>query len=153
MKHTGRRATFRELDHTADLRLEIYGKDRAELFRNAIEALYIVLGLTPERERPRGSPGETVRIQGPDPEEVLIRLLNELLYRANEEGRQLIPEAVSVGKEAGGEKGFEVVVTGWWYSLSKEEMDWDREIKAVTYHDVLIRPTDEGLSARVVFDI
>jgi hypothetical protein len=33
---TDRKAPFRELDHTADLRVEIRGKDEQGLFRNAV---------------------------------------------------------------------------------------------------------------------
>lgn len=151
VKETDRKPPFKELNHTADLRVEIVGKDEHELFRNAVESLYVLLGLPVVRDRRRCLPEDGLRIEGQDPEETLVHLLGELLYRATVERRQFVVDTLSVSK---GEEGALVVsASGCWCSVTEEEMRGKREIKAVTYHDLQIRETQKGLSARVVMDL
>jgi SHS2 domain-containing protein len=151
VKETDRKPPFKELNHTADLRIEIVGKDEHELFRNAVESLYVLLGLRVAQDRGGDLPVDRLRIEGQDPEETLVQLLGELLYRATVERRQLVVDALSVSKGVGG--GFAVSVSGRWRGVTEEEMTGKREIKAVTYNDVQIRETQRGLSARVVMDL
>jgi SHS2 domain-containing protein len=152
-EETPKGVQFRELNHTADLRIEVYGTDEQDLFQNAIESLYVLLGLPRSPRCTEILPCGAVRVQGGDREEALIRLLSEILYLVNEEERQLLPKWVSV--RAGSEKlrECEVEVKGHWRALSAEEVSEKREIKAVTYHDVEICPIEQGYAARVVMDI
>jgi len=152
VKEPDRKPPFKELDHTADLRIEIAGRDEPELFRNAVDSLYVLLGL-PVGSVPSGlSEVDKLRILGQDPEESLVQLLGELLYRATVERQQLILDTLSV--RSGGEGGglCEVLATGRWRTLHDEEMTGKPEIKAVTYHNVEIRRTRQGFSARLVMD-
>ena len=153
MKETDRKAPFKELDHTADLRVEIRGKDEQELFRNAVESLYLLLGLQAVSDRRDVVPGERLEIQGQDPEEALVGLLGELLYRATAERQRLNLQELSVRRGEEGEEGCRVDVRGGWETLTAGEMAGQREIKAVTYHDVQIRRTKRGWVARVVMDL
>jgi SHS2 domain-containing protein len=153
VKETDRKAPFRELDHTADLRVEIRGKDEQELFRNAVESLYLLLGLEAVSDRGDADPAERLEIQGQDPEEALVGLLGELLYRATAERQRLNLRELSVRRGEEGEEGCRVVVRGHWEALTDGQMAGQREIKAVTYHDVQIRRTKRGWAARVVMDL
>jgi len=153
VKETGRKAPFRELDHTADLRVEIRGKDEQELFRNAVESLYLLLGLQAVSYRSDAAPDERLEIQGQDPEEALVGLLGELLYRATAERQRLNLRELFVRRGEEGEEGCRVDVRGDWETLTDGEMAGQREIKAVTYHDVRIRRTKRGWVARVVMDL
>jgi SHS2 domain-containing protein len=151
VKKTDRKSPFKELNHTADLRIEIVGKDEHELFRNAVASLYVLLGL-PVVGDPGGClPAAKLRIEGQDREEALVQLLGELLYRATEERRQFMVDALSVGKQEEG--SFSVALSGHWRSVTEDETKGKREIKAVTYHGLRIRETQRGLSARVVLDM
>jgi SHS2 domain-containing protein len=152
VKEPDRKPPFKELDHTADLRVEIFGRDEPELFRNALDSLYVLLGL-PVVSDPSGLVEvDKLRILGQDPEESLVQLLGELLYRATVERQQLTLDTLTVRR--GGEGGglCEVLVTGRWRTLHDEEMTDKREIKAVTYHNVEIRRTQMGFSAKLVLD-
>ena len=154
VKETERNVPFRELDHTADLRVEIQGKDEQELFRNAVESLYLLLGLQAVSDRRDAIiPAEKLEIQGQDPEEALVGLLGELLYRATAERQRLNLQELSVRRGEEGEEGCRVDVRGGWEMLTDDEMAGQREIKAVTYHDVQIRRTKRGWAARVVMDL
>ena len=153
VKETDRKAPFRELDHTADLRVEIRGKDEQDLFRNAVESLYLLLGLPAVSDRREAVPAERLEIKGQDPEEALVELLGELLYRATSERQRLNLQELSVRRGEEGAEGCRVVVCGDWETLTDGEMAGQREIKAVTYHDVQIRRTRRGWTARVVMDL
>ncbi len=153
VKAADSRPPFRELNHTADLRIEILGKDEEELFRNAVHSLYVLLGLPVVPQHVEGLPVERLEILGQDHEEALVQLLGELLYRATVERKQLIPDRVSLTRGEGAQEGYGVTLTGRCLLLADETFQGKREIKAVTYHDVQIRESGEGFSARVVFDI
>ena len=144
---------FRELNHTADLRVEILGKDEEELFRNAVHSLYVLLGLSVGPQRVERPPVERLEILGQDPEEALVQLLGELLYRVTVERQQLMPDTLSVIRGEQGEQGCGVTLIGRCLPLTDEMLQGKREIKAVTYHDVQIRESAQGFSARVVFDV
>lgn len=141
------------MNHTADLRIEILGKDEEELFRNAVDSLYVLLGLPLRSQSDDGLSADRLEILGQDPEEALVQLLGELLYRVTVERRQLIPDTLAVRRGEGAEQGCGVTLVGRWLPLADESLEGKREIKAVTYHDVQIRESRKGLSARVVFDI
>ena len=153
VKKTDRKAPFRELDHTADLRVEIQGKDEQELFRNAVESLYLLLGLPAVSDRREAVPAERLEIKGQDPEEALVELLGELLYRATAERQRLNLHELSVRRGEEGAEGCRVVVRGGWETLTDDDRVGQREIKAVTYHDVQIRRTKRGWTAQVVMDL
>jgi SHS2 domain-containing protein len=152
VKEPDGKAPFKELDHTADLRIEIVGRDEHELFRNAVDSLYMLLGLPVVSDRSEHQEMDKLRILGQDPEESLVQLLGELLYRATVERRQLNLDTLSVRRGGEGEGVCEVILTGRWRKLLDEEMTDQREIKAVTYHNVVIRRTRKGFSARLVMD-
>jgi SHS2 domain-containing protein len=153
VKETGRKAPFRELDHTADLRVEIEGKDEHELFRNAVETLYLLLGLKALSRTRGGGLAERLEIDAEDPEEALVELLGELLYRATVERQRFNVQDLSVRLGAGEEEGCRVAANGDWETLRDGDLAGQREIKAVTYHDVQIRRTRSGWAARVVMDL
>ena len=120
VKETDRKPPFKELNHTADLRIEIVGKDEHELFRNAVASLYVLLGL-PVVGDPGGClPTAKLRIEGQEPEEALVQLLGELLYRATVERRQFMVDALSVGEQERG--SLSVSLSGRWRSVTEEEM-------------------------------
>ena len=133
--------------------MEIRGKDEQALFRNAVESLYLLLGLPAVSDRREAVPAERLEIKGQDPEEALVELLGELLYRATAERQRLNLQELSVRWGEQGEEGCRVGVRGVWEPLTDGEMAGQREIKAVTYHDVQIRRTKRGWAARVVMDL
>jgi len=135
---------YNQIQHTADLAAEIYGRNLPELFENAAFAMFDMMadldGLKAE---------ESVRIkaEGPDQEGLLISWLNELLYTAYikriifTEFRILSLEENNLTAEAKGQKFKEGT------NLIKSE------IKAATYHDVKIEKTGSGYEVTIVFDV
>ncbi len=147
-----RNLPFKELDHTADLRVEIWGKDEPELFRNAVESLYVLLGVGGWAGSKNAPAMESLEVQARDLEEALVGLLGEMLYKATVERVRLEVRDLVVRQGGEGAGECSVVVSGTWRMLTDGEMAGQREIKAVTYHDTRIRRTRQGFSARVVMD-
>jgi len=135
---------YRELEHPADLRLEIFGADERELFENAAFALF-------DRMVDLSGVGagleEEVAAEGSDREELLVNLLGELLYRFEGEGRVYREfQVVELGPSR-----VRLHCRGELFEASRHEAVL--EIKAVTHHDVRIRPAPGGLSVVVTCDI
>ena len=94
MVNPNRKPFFKELDHTADLGVEIYGQDVEDLFRNAVHALYVLLGFPETTDDTLVRSGQTLKVEGQDQEDALVRLLGDLLYRADVEKERFFPEKV-----------------------------------------------------------
>ena len=144
---------YEELDHTADLRLAIYGKTIESLFVNAADALFDML--VGEERGPGGTPW-TLFIEVDGIEDLLVNWLSELLFQFEVHGRLVaridrcrIEEALE--KEKRGAWRIEAEVRG--DVVKQGEYELMNEIKAVTYHRLSVRPTENGWRAEVVFDV
>ena len=135
---------YRLLDHTADLRVEIRGRDLPELFANAALALFDLLT---DRSRVRDAQRETVSVEGVDPEDLLAEWLREHLFRYHANGRLCgRVETPRVGATA-------CACTTWGETFDAARHEARHEIKAVTYHGLFVREEAEGWVAQVVLDV
>ncbi len=132
---------FEEIEHTADWALRIRGRDWAEFLVNAAQGMTSLLVADPAaiplaQERP-------IELEAFDAESLLVNWLSELAYLAEQEQllfREFALVEVSLTRLRGIVRGGRVP------KLQKH-------IKAVTYHNLVITPTDQGLEATVVFDV
>ena len=141
---TNDRATYREIEHTADLGIEVTAADLPALFASAGEALYALIADAATIES-----RETVTISatGEGPEELLHAWLCELLALFNIQGfvgRQCEIAHIVDGRVQG--------------KVSGEKLDLKRhafhtEIKGVTYHDFRVWREAGAWHARVIFDV
>ncbi|MFA4916009.1 MAG: archease [Syntrophales bacterium] len=135
---------YRVFDHTADLGVEIYGKTVKELFVNAA---FAVFDLMVDLQHIKTTEVRTICIEGADWEDLLINYLREVLYLFNGEalilGEYAIKE-ISPNRLAGEVRG---------ESFESGRHRIKTEIKAVTYHQVLVRKAAAGWIGRVVFDV
>ena len=131
-------------DHTADLGLEIYGKDEKELFSNAAFALFDIItnidDVDIEEER-------NLVVEGSDREDLLVNFLREILYMFNGEGLLLREVFISEldSHHLVGE------VRGEYFDQDKHRIN--EEIKAVTYHQVGVQETPKGWKGRIICDV
>ncbi len=132
---------IRIVEHTADWALQLRGRDLMELFANAARGMaYLLAGDT------SALPLEHARdvvLEAHDAEELLVLWLGEMAYWAERDGL-VFPEAElferTPQKLAGTVRG-------------GRPPELQKHIKAVTYHDLAIRRTDDGLEVTVVFDV
>jgi SHS2 domain-containing protein len=135
---------FRELDHTADLAIEVDAESPAELFRRAGLALHQLM-VAPEGIEPREVRREVVEADGWEDlfHDWLSKLLR-LFLMGGFVACRIDVDAISARKIDS--------------RLHGETLDLGRhsfltEIKAVTYHELSVERIGERWRARVIFDI
>jgi SHS2 domain-containing protein len=135
---------FHEIEHTADLGIEVEADSLGELFRRAGLALFSLMvsldGVEVREERE-----ETVQAEGW--EDLLHDWLSRLLSRFLQDG--FIVAAITV---------VDIDSTHVHARLAGEKLDYERhnfetEIKAVTYHQLSVTCEDGRWRARVIFDV
>jgi SHS2 domain-containing protein len=135
---------YRRLEHTSDIKVEIYGADLSELFTNATTCLFdLTLGLKKVRET-RSMP---VSLQSAELSELFLDWLRELLFLFST--HSLAIRRVEIGS---------IEPTKVQATVYGEEFDAERhglkvEVKTPTYHEYRIEKTDEGYRATVILDV
>jgi len=131
-------------EHTADLGIEIFGKEPRELMENAVFALF---DLMTEREAVRPEKTWEVAVEGTSWDDLLVNLLREVLFLANGQGilfREF--SVVDLGEYRLTGRG-----TGERFDPRRHRMEM--EIKAVTYHGLEVVPMESGWKGRVICDV
>ena len=138
------RGSFCEIEHTADLAIEVTAGTLAGLFATTGEALFALIA-DPQTIEPRDE--ITVTATGSGPEELLHAWLCELLAQFNLNG--------FIGARCDVERITTEQVEG---IIKGEKLDLKRhrfytEIKGVTYHDFKVWEEKGWWHARVIFDV
>lgn len=135
----------REMEHTADVGIEVAAGDLALLFHRAAQGAMHVLG---RRDGParRSADSRVVRVglEAPGADLLLARWLGELLFLRQTEGWEYRSADFPVLEPQRMEA--EVV-------LAPASGDPEREIKGVTYHGLRAERRAGGWWARVIFDL
>jgi SHS2 domain-containing protein len=132
---------FKEIEHTADRALRIYGSNLGELLLNAARGMNSLMGTEPTPGSARQE--KTIVLDALDAESLLVEWLSELAYWAETElliFNEFDIESVSPTHLTTKIRGARVA-------------HLEKHIKAVTYHNLEIVRTDRGLAATVVFDV
>ena len=138
---------YKLLDHTADIRVEVWGKTRKELFGNSVAAMFdVMVGMSGDYEI-KALTEKTVKINGNDLEDTLINFLREALYLFNGEG-WLIKSCEPLELT-----GRRIVARLQGEPYNRQKNPLKTEIKAVTYHGLIIYKSKKCWQAKVVFDV
>lgn len=135
-------AHFREVEHTADLAVEVWGKDFPSLLVHAAEAMFALQGL-PRAVEP--TVRRRVELSAPDRESLLVDWLNELLYLS--ESHDELYTAFELAEVSGPGAALRARAFGQKGHPTK------RKIKAATFHDLRIAGDSGELRTRIVFDV
>jgi SHS2 domain-containing protein len=135
---------FREIDHTADLGIEVAADTPGELFQCAGMAL-LSLMVQPQGIKAREVREETVQAEGW--EQLFHDWLSHVLHRFLQDG--FIAATIAI---------LEIDEHRVHARLTGEKLDYDRhefetEIKAVTYHQLSVTCEQGRWRARVIFDV
>ena len=130
------------LEHTADLKLRVYGNDFTDILVNSSFAMADLL-----------FPGDLKQdknyrfeITGDSDDQILVRLLNELVYIL--QTKKLLFKVFNIEKT--GKNLYSVNCKGAEIAYT-DEINYD--IKGVTYHDLLIEKTGNKIKAEFVIDV
>lgn len=130
---------YREIEHTADWELEVWAPDLGRLLEQAALGMLALAGVRLEPE-PRLE--RAVSISAADPENLTVAFLSELLYILEADGIgfdrvKVIAHELRLDAELGGAPLASI----------------EKEIKAVTFHNLCIKQTPDGLRVNIVFDV
>ena len=131
---------FEEISHTADWSLRVWADDLAGLLTESARGMYTLANARPA-EGPRVK--RELSLDTVDAESLLVAFLEELLYLA--ESERLIFDSFGELKV----EGFRLKVDMEGAALVSIE----KEIKAVTFHNLEIQKTVRGLEVEIVFDV
>ena len=129
----------REIEHTADWELEVWGPDMVALLVEAAMGMNRLLGIVVAEGSRRN---RRIELEAADREALLVDFLAELLYLGEVDGCAF--------------DGFDLAVSGNRLTGTiggAPIASQTKEIKAVTYHRLRIHETNRGLRTRVVFDV
>ena len=130
-----------QIDHTADIGIEVSGDSMAEVFKGAI----IGMGdLIVDTKTVAGPIEKVVTITNPENGSLLVDILTEMLFFLDVES--FIISDVNIEYEPG-----KLVAHLKGDTLDLNKHDVGMEIKAVTYH--MLEVSDNPPYARVLFDI
>lgn len=128
------------MEHTADLELEIWGETVAALFQQAARGMKHLLQV---RVNPSTRTTRQFEVKAIDYEGLLVDFLSELLFLLERDG--LIFQDLELELLNNSQLSVK------FHGLPVEA--FHREIKAVTYHNLEVKQTEQGWTANVVFDI
>lgn len=132
---------YKILSHTADLRLEVYGKTPEELFMNAAEAIGHIL-LPQLDKRISTKLRERVEIESFNQNTLLVDFLNAILSKSQINKMIYFVESIKIKDNSLSAE------------LSGTRVDkFEEDIKAVTYHETEIKKEGDTWKTKLVLDI
>jgi len=138
------KSPFEILEHPSDLGIEAYGATLAETFRNAARGLMSVIAGTsviePEEER-------SISLIGLDRENLFVRWLTEILFLYDAEKFLTTDVTFAIINDT----SLHAIILGQKYDAKIHELRLD--VKAITYHKLMIENIENNWTARVFVDI
>jgi len=136
---TGQPYGYREIEHTADWELEVWAPDLSGLLEQAARGMYALSGVCLER-----SPHEQreLALQANDPEGLLVVFLGELLHFIEQDNLAFDQFQIELD-----DYNLHAQLSG------SQAQRMEKEIKAVTYHNLQVCQTANGLHVNIVFDV
>lgn len=129
-----------ELEHTADRAFHVRGRNFTELLEKAAQALVALDGEAPVSER---FIRRAIEVHGSDPETLLVNWLNEILYLEQTQCEFYDHFLLS-----------RVTETHLCAQLYGRQLEHSvTSLKAVTFHNLKVKQSSEGLEATVVVDV
>ena len=134
---------YKILPHTADLRLKVYGKGPEELFQNAAYGLASILFNDVRKKEKFLRGAGKISVEALDQETLLVNFLNEVLTKSIID-KKIYPRVkiLRISPRAVEAQVYGVAVN-----------HFDEDVKAVSYHDVIIKEGKSGLETELVLDI
>lgn len=130
---------------SADFVVDVHGKTLNELFANSAEACFFAMTnidkVRPVREL-------NLIVDADNIDELLYNFISELIYLKDIEKMFFSRFDVNISVD---EKSLKAVVAGDIIDYINHEIKTD--VKAITYHDLHIKNSDDGFMTRIVFDL
>lgn len=135
---------FRTFAHTADAGLHIEAEDLNALFAEAGRALFSLIVANADAVEPRTE--MEITVDGSDREYLMVDWLSELLFLFESQQLLLCGFRISVTAD-----GLAATVSG--EGVDERRHRLEHEVKAITYHDLMVTQSADKWTARVIVDI
>jgi SHS2 domain-containing protein len=134
---------FKEIDHSGDIGIEVWGEDLPRMLANATLGLFsLVCRNTPEPVIDRD-----IRVESSSAEDLLVDWLSEAISLMGAHGE--VYRSVRITRA--GEWFAEGVLAGEKTDPRRHDLRFD--VKAATYHGLSVEQTADGCKGRVIFDL
>lgn len=134
------------LEHTADAKFQAFGSSLEKAFENAALAMLSIMAKT-SRIKPKKE--DKIRIKGKDLKALLYNWLEEILFILD--SKNLFISKIKELKISGKEGSYKLEATVLGDSAKNYEITG--EVKAVTYHEMLIKQEGKKFIVQVVVDL
>jgi len=131
---------FKEIQHTADAALSVWAENLNDLFKNSLKGMYQLIGISSNFTQ--GNDAIHIALQAEDSESLLVSFLSECLFFVLNKRLILIPAELEIND---GKLNCKMQV----FSINKI----NKEIKAVTFHNLRVTHNKKGYKVIIVFDI
>ncbi len=131
-------AQYKFLEHTADIMFEAYGKGYPEALENAAKAMFSIFGSAKEEAHAEFS------VTAHDLEELTVQALADVL--AYMDTHEVVFARLKVKKFDAAKKHLEAEAWG----EKKRPRD---AVKAVTYHELMVKEEKDGWTIRLILDV
>ncbi|HDJ24076.1 MAG TPA: archease [Candidatus Aminicenantes bacterium] len=140
---------FRFLPHTADAMFQAFGRTLEEAFANAALAVCQLMW-KPEKVKPARE--KVVEVNGRDLKQLLVAFLEEILFLFETDDFILAKvEDIQIERQES-PPGYQLRAK-FRGNRIKDEDEIFGDVKAITYNEMEIKETPEGVSLQVVVDI
>ena len=135
---------LKEIDHTADVGIEVTADSEKQLFEHAAYGMFEILTSV---EKVRPVEAVSLAVEGDDREALLVHWLSELNY-VHQVERMLF-----CNFEIASIEGNQLKATVYGEKIDLTRHTIHSEIKAVTFHDMKIRQRGNEWCVQIIFDM
>jgi len=139
---------FEEIEHTADIGIKACGDTLPELFVNlAFGMLHIITGTKESQLILKRS----IKIEGPSLTDLLVGWLSEMNYLLTVD--HYLPNGIEIQSIERKQGNFVISADLFGQDSIPIEQNFETEIKAVTYHQLICEKRETEYVGQVIFDI
>lgn len=136
------------IEHTADIGLQVFGETKEKLFQNAARGMFFIITGSCSLGKQGKKKYWNLKCEGSNLDELLVEWLSELLYIHSTDFVFLNDFII------GSLTNNNIKAKSSGIKINESPFQIEKEIKAVTYHNLQITKNEKGYwEATVVFDI
>jgi|LDZU01.1.fsa_nt_gi SHS2 domain-containing protein len=139
---------YKIIEHMADVGLKVFGETKKRLFENAARGMFFIITGSSGFDKQGNKKYWNIKCEASNMEELLVEWLSELLYIHSTDFvflNNFIIESLTDNNLKAKSSGIKI---------NESPFQIEREIKAVTYHDLQVSKNEKGYwETTVIFDI
>ena len=138
---------YRFLDHTADVKVEAWGENLEETFKNASKAFYdIILDVQSVEKKV----SREFKVRGFDLKSLLFNWIDKLILLFEIESLVFRDFDMNIFQN---DSGYRLTAIGYGEEYDRKKHGYKVHVKAITYHEMEIRMENEKYIVRFIVDI